>query len=137
MAFCLNIVELSEAKFSQPISPDLCFYNRIQFPYLLQSKQKRTCFYFSNCTILRRRNCGNVHLSSFISLIVLILSKHISYSHKIHSNCSQSCLCSYVGRSYVKASGRPADILERLNEMAGFPPNEEIQLYEVSWFCNW
>nr|XP_024389477.1 ubiquitin carboxyl-terminal hydrolase 12-like isoform X2 [Physcomitrium patens] len=36
----------------------------------------------------------------------------------------------YVGRSYVKASGRPADILERLNEMAGFPPNEEIQLYE-------
>lgn len=31
----------------------------------------------------------------------------------------------------MKASGRPAEILERLNEMAGFAPNEEIQLYEV------
>jgi len=43
-------------------------------------------------------------------------------------------LCSYVGRSYVKASGRPAEILEKLNEMAGFAPNEEIQLFEVFWF---
>ena len=40
-------------------------------------------------------------------------------------------VCSYVGRSFVKASGRPMEILERLNEMAGFAPNEEIQLYEV------
>ncbi|CAM6108023.1 unnamed protein product [Calypogeia fissa] len=36
----------------------------------------------------------------------------------------------YVGRTFVKANGKPMDILERLNEMAGFAPHEEIQLYE-------
>jgi ubiquitin carboxyl-terminal hydrolase 7 len=36
----------------------------------------------------------------------------------------------YVGRTFVKANGKPMDILERLNEMAGFGPHEEIQLYE-------
>ncbi|KAH8955666.1 hypothetical protein BDL97_08G152600 [Sphagnum fallax] len=38
-------------------------------------------------------------------------------------------LC-YVGKSFVKGGGRPTDILEKLNEMAGFAPTEEIQLYE-------
>lgn len=51
-----------------------------------------------------------------------------------NTDCLQILLCSYVGRSYVKASGRPAEILEKLNEMAGFLPNEEIQLYEVILF---
>ncbi|KAI3906978.1 hypothetical protein MKW92_023594 [Papaver armeniacum] len=36
----------------------------------------------------------------------------------------------YVGRLIVKGSGKPLEILKRLNEMAGFPPDEEIQLYE-------
>ncbi|KAG0501915.1 hypothetical protein HPP92_001987 [Vanilla planifolia] len=36
----------------------------------------------------------------------------------------------YVGRLFVKALGKPTDILTKLNEMAGFPPNEEIELYE-------
>eukprot|EP00250_Pteridium_aquilinum_P011968 c20422_g1_i1 orf=525-3878(-) len=36
----------------------------------------------------------------------------------------------YVGRTFVKASGKPADITEKLNEMAGFEPLEEIQLFE-------
>eukprot|EP00252_Welwitschia_mirabilis_P016663 TRINITY_DN3688_c0_g3_i1.p1 TRINITY_DN3688_c0_g3~~TRINITY_DN3688_c0_g3_i1.p1 ORF type:complete len:1111 (+),score=262.49 TRINITY_DN3688_c0_g3_i1:336-3668(+) len=36
----------------------------------------------------------------------------------------------YVGRSFVKAYGKPLDILQKLNEMAGFPPEEEIELYE-------
>ncbi|CAK9212347.1 unnamed protein product [Sphagnum troendelagicum] len=36
----------------------------------------------------------------------------------------------YVGRSFVKGGGKPTDILEKLNEMAGFAPNEEIQLFE-------
>lgn len=31
----------------------------------------------------------------------------------------------------MKANGKPMDILERLNEMAGFALHEEIQLYEV------
>ncbi|CAN6465077.1 unnamed protein product [Victoria cruziana] len=36
----------------------------------------------------------------------------------------------YVGRLFVKAGGKPVEILTRLNEMAGFQPNEEIELYE-------
>ncbi|XP_011626363.1 ubiquitin carboxyl-terminal hydrolase 13 isoform X1 [Amborella trichopoda] len=36
----------------------------------------------------------------------------------------------YVGRLFVKSSGKPIEILTKLNEMAGFPPNEEIELYE-------
>ncbi|XP_025877752.1 ubiquitin C-terminal hydrolase 12 isoform X4 [Oryza sativa Japonica Group] len=38
-------------------------------------------------------------------------------------------LC-FVGRLFVKATGKPSEILTKLNEMAGFAPNEEIELYE-------
>ncbi|CAA7388121.1 unnamed protein product [Spirodela intermedia] len=36
----------------------------------------------------------------------------------------------YVGRLFVKSIGKPVDILEKLNELAGFDPAEEIELYE-------
>nr|CAB3462100.1 unnamed protein product [Digitaria exilis] len=36
----------------------------------------------------------------------------------------------YVGRLFVKAVGKPSEILTKLNEMAGFSRNEEIELYE-------
>uniref|UniRef100_A0A0D6QRD3 ubiquitinyl hydrolase 1 n=1 Tax=Araucaria cunninghamii TaxID=56994 RepID=A0A0D6QRD3_ARACU len=36
----------------------------------------------------------------------------------------------YVGRSFVKALGKPTDILNKLNEMAGYSPSEVIELYE-------
>lgn len=36
----------------------------------------------------------------------------------------------YVGRLFVKSTGRPADILAKLNEFAGFAPDEEIDLFE-------
>ncbi|KAJ0982593.1 hypothetical protein J5N97_010848 [Dioscorea zingiberensis] len=36
----------------------------------------------------------------------------------------------FVGRLFVKALGKPVEILTKLNEMAGFPANEEIELYE-------
>nr|CAB3478443.1 unnamed protein product [Digitaria exilis] len=36
----------------------------------------------------------------------------------------------YVGKFFVKASGKPSDIAERLNEIAGFPSDEDIELYE-------
>ncbi|XP_020690617.1 ubiquitin carboxyl-terminal hydrolase 12 [Dendrobium catenatum] len=36
----------------------------------------------------------------------------------------------YAGRLFVKALEKPIDILTKLNEMAGFLPNEEIVLYE-------
>ncbi|OEL23661.1 Ubiquitin carboxyl-terminal hydrolase 13 [Dichanthelium oligosanthes] len=36
----------------------------------------------------------------------------------------------YVGNFFVKASGKPSDIVERLNEIAGFPSDEDIELYE-------
>ncbi|KAI3910726.1 hypothetical protein MKW92_029235 [Papaver armeniacum] len=36
----------------------------------------------------------------------------------------------YVGRLFVKGSGKPLEILEKLNGMAGFSPDEEIELYD-------
>ncbi|XP_047333401.1 ubiquitin C-terminal hydrolase 12-like isoform X2 [Impatiens glandulifera] len=36
----------------------------------------------------------------------------------------------YVGRHFVKASEKPADILTKLNELAGYAPDEEIELFE-------
>ena len=42
------------------------------------------------------------------------------------------CDASYVGRLFVKASGKPIEILGKLNELAGFAPDEEIELFEVN-----
>ncbi|KAK6926479.1 MATH/TRAF domain, partial [Dillenia turbinata] len=36
----------------------------------------------------------------------------------------------YVGRLFVKGTGKPVEILTKLNEMAGYGPDEEIELYE-------
>ncbi|XP_021296357.1 ubiquitin carboxyl-terminal hydrolase 13-like [Herrania umbratica] len=36
----------------------------------------------------------------------------------------------YVGRMYVRSAGKPMEILARINKMAGFGPDEEIELYE-------
>ncbi|XP_042945755.1 ubiquitin C-terminal hydrolase 12 isoform X1 [Carya illinoinensis] len=36
----------------------------------------------------------------------------------------------YVGRLFVKSSAKPIEILGKLNQMAGFAPDEEIELYE-------
>lgn len=36
----------------------------------------------------------------------------------------------YVGRLFVKSSGKPLEILSKLNEMAGFAPDEEVELFE-------
>ncbi|WJX22997.1 CSN-associated deubiquitinating enzyme Ubp12 [Trifolium repens] len=36
----------------------------------------------------------------------------------------------YVGRLFVMGSRKPVDILMKLNEMAGFAPDEEIDLFE-------
>ncbi|GJU62002.1 ubiquitin carboxyl-terminal hydrolase 12-like protein isoform X2 [Tanacetum coccineum] len=36
----------------------------------------------------------------------------------------------YVGRLFVKGRGKPIEILTKLNELAGFAPDEDIQLFE-------
>ncbi|XP_061353681.1 ubiquitin C-terminal hydrolase 12-like isoform X4 [Gastrolobium bilobum] len=36
----------------------------------------------------------------------------------------------YVGRLFVTGSGKPVDILTKLNEMAGFAPDVEIEMFE-------
>ncbi|XP_026420587.1 ubiquitin carboxyl-terminal hydrolase 12-like [Papaver somniferum] len=41
----------------------------------------------------------------------------------------------YVGRLIVNRNGMPLEILKKLNQMAGFSPDEEIQLYEESRFA--
>jgi hypothetical protein len=42
---------------------------------------------------------------------------------------------SYVGRLFVNCTGKPSEILTRLNNLAGFDPDEEIELYEVGISC--
>ncbi|XVF23350.1 hypothetical protein REPUB_Repub13aG0030900 [Reevesia pubescens] len=37
----------------------------------------------------------------------------------------------FVGRLFVKSSGKPIEILSKLNKMVGYAPDEEIDLYEV------
>ncbi|KAL0426633.1 UNVERIFIED_CONTAM: Ubiquitin carboxyl-terminal hydrolase 12 [Sesamum latifolium] len=37
----------------------------------------------------------------------------------------------YIGRLFVKSSGKPMEILTKLNEMAGFAPDQEIELFEI------
>jgi hypothetical protein len=32
---------------------------------------------------------------------------------------------------FVKAVGKPLEIVAKLNELAGFPENEDVELYEV------
>lgn len=44
------------------------------------------------------------------------------------------CNGSYVGRLFVKCTGKPSEILTRLNEMAGYVPEEDIVLYEVGLY---
>ncbi|MCH90336.1 ubiquitin carboxyl-terminal hydrolase 12-like, partial [Trifolium medium] len=41
----------------------------------------------------------------------------------------------YVGRLFVKCTGKPSEILTRLNEMAGYDHEEDIVLYEVGLYC--
>ncbi|KAH7554220.1 hypothetical protein JRO89_XS12G0136900 [Xanthoceras sorbifolium] len=36
----------------------------------------------------------------------------------------------YVGRLFLKSSSKPIEIIGKLNQMAGFDPEEEIELYE-------
>ncbi|KAK4778356.1 hypothetical protein SAY87_018543 [Trapa incisa] len=36
----------------------------------------------------------------------------------------------YVGRLFIKINSKPGEVLVKLNEMAGFSPDEEIDLYE-------
>lgn len=58
------------------------------------------------------------------------MSLHLSKQHMF-------CF-SYVGRSFVKGSGKVAEIIPKLNKMAGFSPEEQIQLYEVIFsHCEW
>lgn len=42
-----------------------------------------------------------------------------------------SSLCRYVGRLSVKSMSKPVEILTKLNEMAGYSADQEIELYEV------
>ncbi|KAJ0021175.1 hypothetical protein Pint_31672 [Pistacia integerrima] len=39
-------------------------------------------------------------------------------------------LCLYVGRLFVKSTVNPVEYLAKLNKMAGYDPDEEIELYE-------
>lgn len=54
------------------------------------------------------------------------------------ADLSVLCVTSFVGRLIVKSSSKPVDILAKLNQLAGFGPDEEIELYEVCFaFIFW
>jgi hypothetical protein len=38
---------------------------------------------------------------------------------------------SYVGRLFVNRTGKPSQILTKLNNLAGYDPDEAIKLYKV------
>jgi hypothetical protein len=42
---------------------------------------------------------------------------------------------SYVGRLIVNCKDKPSEILARLNKLAGYDPDEEIELFEVGFCC--
>jgi ubiquitin carboxyl-terminal hydrolase 7 len=42
----------------------------------------------------------------------------------------ENAVLRYVGRLMVKSSSKPMDIVGQLNKMAGFAPDEEIELFE-------
>lgn len=37
----------------------------------------------------------------------------------------------YVGRLFAKGISNPMEILSKLNAMAGYAPDQEVELYEV------
>ncbi|KVI06231.1 hypothetical protein Ccrd_015416, partial [Cynara cardunculus var. scolymus] len=54
------------------------------------------------------------------------LKEELRYPFSLFS----SLALKYVGRLFVKGTGKPIEILARLNELAGFAPDEEIELFE-------
>jgi len=42
---------------------------------------------------------------------------------------------SYAGRLFVDCTDKPSEILTKLNKLAGYDPDEEIELYEVGLLC--
>lgn len=39
--------------------------------------------------------------------------------------------CSYIGRLSVRSSSKPIEYIGQLNQMAGFAPDQEVELFEV------
>ncbi|KAF2599262.1 hypothetical protein F2Q68_00007126 [Brassica cretica] len=69
-----------------------------------------------------RNKLGRIYI-----LILLIMTKFVvsGSRNRHHFNSLR-----YVGRLMVKSSSKPMDITGKLNEMAGFAPDEEIELFE-------
>lgn len=58
-------------------------------------------------------------------------SYFLNWNSTSFDQCLFLCFPSYVGRLFVKSTSKPVEILTKLNEMAGYAPDEEIDLYEV------
>jgi hypothetical protein len=78
---------------------------------------------------LRRKSCGTVHTFQLSTCLchTLILD-FFGWIFTLLLNG----LFRYVGRLFVKASGRPQDILPKLRMLAGFSQDDDIELFEVS-----
>jgi hypothetical protein len=103
---------------------------RILKLFLPQTRLEKIYCFFSKFLTLKRKNCGTyrtcisqVSVCFFSSLFVIDF-----YS-------SPKCF-RYVGRLFVKATGRPMDILPKLRRMADFSEDDDVELYEVSLFLS-
>lgn len=95
----------------------------ILFPHL--TRPRKIYYSFLSFTILKKKSYG-IPLPAYSFKIFVFFTLHLIIVISLFYGVR------YVGRLFVKALGKPVDILTKLNEMAGFPPNEEIELYEVS-----
>lgn len=97
---------------------------RICALFLCLKRRKKIFYFFSSFMILRKENYGNQNPIPSYSLAVPF----------IYASWYSWILCSYVGRLFVKSISKPIDVITKLNKMAGFDPDEEIELFEV---CMW
>ena len=79
--------------------------------------------------IQSRKNFGRSYSIVKVAVIIHIIQKWTSMLYIPYN------VLRYVGRTFVKVGGKPREILEKLNEFAGFAPEEEIELYEVCLLC--
>ncbi|KAF7142568.1 hypothetical protein RHSIM_Rhsim05G0178700 [Rhododendron simsii] len=65
----------------------------------------------------------------FLHLLRVQTAKDILLFFKLYDPLKEEL--SYVGRLYVKASGKQVEIFSKINGLAGFAPDEDIELFEL------
>ncbi|GJW17079.1 hypothetical protein Tco_0024515 [Tanacetum coccineum] len=75
------------------------------------------------------------------SLLILVLVEYLAermiYGVTLQRNSvMRRSYANQVGRLFVKGTGTPTEILAKLNELVGFAPDEDIELFEIKFEPN-